>query len=51
MDFDSIIKWMTETLPDMLLGWFEAAADFLVPLWGKATLIVAIWIGNHLQIT
>ncbi len=46
MDFDSIIKWMTETLPDMLLGWLEAAANFLVPLWGKVTLIVAIWIGN-----
>jgi len=51
MDFDSIIKWITETLPDMLSGWFDAAVNIVVPFWEKATLFVAIWIGNIVDYT
>ena len=43
MDFDSIIKWITETLPTMLSIWFEAYIAFAKLLWGKIVIFVSVW--------
>ncbi len=43
MDFDSIIKWITETLPAILSRWFDAFVAFVKPTWDKTVEVVSAW--------
>ncbi|NKB20983.1 MAG: hypothetical protein GKS01_10830 [Alphaproteobacteria bacterium] len=43
MDFDGIINWFTETLPAMLLQWFDTFVAFAIPLWDKTVDFVSTW--------